>query len=280
MRDFQAGRGLRPSGVCDETTWTALVEAGWKLGDRFLQLTSPNLRGDDVAELQHALGRLGFDCGRVDGIFGPRTAHALEDFQHNCGVTADAVCGPDTLQSIHRVIGQTGTGPGVGAVRERERVRRGLGSLENCRVVVGQFGGLSALTRLIARELRHLGATVMSLDEPDALAQARAANHFGADVYLGFEAVADDHMVAHFYQVPTFESAGGRSLAELLHEHSRAVSLPNVSVAGMRLPILRETRMPAVLMSLGPIAPTLAAAPELAQASTTAINLWVTSRSG
>ena len=27
----------------------------------------------------------------------------------------------------------------------------------------------------------------MSLDEPDAVAQATAANHFAADVYLGFE---------------------------------------------------------------------------------------------
>mgnify|MGYP000449767565 CR=1 FL=1 len=52
--------------MCDETTWTALVEANWKLGDRLLFLTSPNLRGDDIAELQHGLSRLGFDCGRVE----------------------------------------------------------------------------------------------------------------------------------------------------------------------------------------------------------------------
>ena len=36
-------------------------------------LTAPNLRGEDVAELQRILARLGFDCGRVDGIFGPDT---------------------------------------------------------------------------------------------------------------------------------------------------------------------------------------------------------------
>ena len=53
--------------------------------------------------------------------------------------------------------------------------------------MVGQFGGLSALTRTLSRELRLRGATVMSLDEPDAVAQATAANHFAADVYLGFE---------------------------------------------------------------------------------------------
>ena len=85
VRAFQTGRGLRCDGRCDEQTWTALVEASWKLGDRLLFLTSPNLRGDDVAELQSRLGRLGFDCGRVDGILGPSTARALEEFQSNCG---------------------------------------------------------------------------------------------------------------------------------------------------------------------------------------------------
>ena len=58
------------TGRCDELTWTALVEAGWTLGDRLLMITAPNLRGEDVAELQRILARLGFNCGRVDGIFG------------------------------------------------------------------------------------------------------------------------------------------------------------------------------------------------------------------
>ena len=178
---FQATRGLRSDGVCDEHTWTALVEASWKLGDRSLYLTAPNLRGDDVAELQDRLARLGFDCGRVDGIFGPRTARALEDFQSNCGLFADAVCGQDTVRALVRVGSQSGTGPGVAVVRERERLRHGWGSIAESRVVLGQFGGLSAITRSLARDLRLLGATVMPLDEPDAVAQAIAANHFAAD---------------------------------------------------------------------------------------------------
>ena len=44
---------------------------------------------------------------------------------------------------------QTGAGPGIAAVRERERLRTGLGSVAECRIVVGQFGGLSALTRTL-----------------------------------------------------------------------------------------------------------------------------------
>ena len=71
LQRFQASRGLEPAGVCDRDTWLALVEAGYSVGDRLLYLTSPMLRGDDVAELQLRLGALGFDAGRVDGIFGP-----------------------------------------------------------------------------------------------------------------------------------------------------------------------------------------------------------------
>ncbi|MDO9173706.1 MAG: peptidoglycan-binding protein, partial [Actinomycetota bacterium] len=140
MRGFQQARGLRADGVCDEHAWTALVEASWKLGDRVLLLTSPNMRGDDVGELQSRLARLGFDCGRVDGIFGPRTARAVEDLQSNCGITADGVAGTETLRVLLRVSSQTGSGPGVAAVRERERLRAGFESVANCRVVLGQFG--------------------------------------------------------------------------------------------------------------------------------------------
>ena len=36
------------------------------------------LRGDDVAELQVRLAQLGFNPGRIDGIFGPATADGAE----------------------------------------------------------------------------------------------------------------------------------------------------------------------------------------------------------
>jgi N-acetylmuramoyl-L-alanine amidase len=231
-----------------------------------------------VAELQSRLGRLGFDGGRVDGILGPRTARALADFQSNCGLNADGVCGTDTVRSIIRVSGHTGDGPGVGAVRERQRLLEGLPSLANCRIVVGQFGGLSGLARLLSRELRQRGAQVMPLDEPDAVAQAIAANHFGAHAYVGFEASSETVAVAHFYKVPTFESVGGRALAELIAQELLTVDGLDPTaptVAGMRLPVLRETRMPAVLLSIGPVRVATDAAPQLTAAVLHALELWI-----
>jgi N-acetylmuramoyl-L-alanine amidase len=272
---FQEARGLRIDGACDETTWTALVEASWKLGSRMLLLTSPNMRGDDVAELQDGLNHIGFSCGRVDGIFGPRTAKALTAFQSNCGLHDDAVCGPETIRTLAVVRSQSGSGPGVQVLRETERLREGLASMHDCKVVVGQFSGLSALTRTLARELRLRGATVMPLDEPDPLAQALAANQFGAHCYLGFETSAEAMAVAHFYQVPTFESVGGRALAEAMAHELATVAGLQPTTAGMRLPVLRETRMPAVLFTVGPVRVATDATPAIVAGVIRALELWI-----
>ena len=61
------------------------------------------LRGDDVAELQQRLCTLGFDTGRVDGIFGDATVRALDEFQRNAGLPVDGIVGGATLQELVRL---------------------------------------------------------------------------------------------------------------------------------------------------------------------------------
>lgn len=275
MSEFQQGRGLRDTGRCDQETWRAIVEASWKLGDRLLMLVAPNLRGDDVAELQAALARIGFDSGRVDGIFGPATARAVEDFQHNSGLYVDGVCGATTVRALEVLTRQTGTGPGITAMRELETLTASARSLSELRIVVGQFGGLSALSRQLVQALRQRSATVVASDEPDASAQAAMANRFAATVYIGFEAQAGPRSTIHFYAVPQFESAGGRALATRLATCCTE-RLPDLDpqVEGMRLPILRETRMPAVLFTLGAIQHALDHAPQIVQAVVEALQQW------
>jgi N-acetylmuramoyl-L-alanine amidase len=279
LEAFQRRRGLHVSGVCDEATWLALVEAGWTLGDRLLMLGAPHQRGDDVAQLQHTLNHLGFDCGRPDGILGPATARALEDFQRNCGLRVDGVCGVHTLRMLDLVRRQSGDGPGVAHVRERESVAA-AGSLATLRIVVGQFGGLSSITRSLARALRAAGATVMSTDEYEAAAHAAAANRFGASVYLGFEPRSDTRSTIAYFAVPQFESLGGRTLAIHTARELRPVLSSEPTLAGMRLPVLRETRMPAVLCLLGPVRDVVDAADEVAAASLRALRAWVVAPGG
>jgi N-acetylmuramoyl-L-alanine amidase len=251
------------------------VEASWKLGNRLLMLVAPNLRGDDVAELQAALARIGFDSGRVDGIFGPGTARALEDFQHNSGLYVDGVCGAATVRALEVLARQTGTGPGITALRELEALTATARTLSELRVVVGQFGGLSALSRQLVQALRQRSATVVASDEPDAAAQAAIANRFAATVYIGFEAQPGPRTTIHYYAVPQFESAGGRALAMQIAS-SCVRRLPDLDpqVEGMRLAVLRETRMPAVLFTLGAIQQALDHAPLIVHAVVEALEEW------
>ena len=238
-------------------------------------LVAPNLRGDDVAELQSSLARIGFDSGRVDGIFGPGTARALEDFQHNSGLYVDGVCGPASVRALEVLARQTGSGPGITALRELEALTATARSLRDLRVVVGQFGGLSSLSRQLVQALRQRSATVVASDEPDASVQAATANRFAATVYIGFEAQPGPRSTVHYYAVPQFESAGGRALAHRIAA-SCAARLPDLDpqVEGMRLAILRETRMPAVLFTLGAIQGALDHAPQIVQALVDALEEW------
>lgn len=269
---FQEDRGLPVTGQCDDVTWNALVEAAWNLGDRVLMLRSPNLRGDDVAELQRVLSRLGFDCGRIDGIFGPLAAHAVSDFQLNAGLDVDGVCRTTTVDVLRRLSRQTGDGPGIAAVREAESLRTGR-PLDGRLVAVGQFGGFSTLSRPLCAALRDRGAVLIQTDDTDAATQALRANEFGAEVYVGLEASTDRMARITYYAVPSFESAGGRALAHLVERHLRDV-VPHISVSGMRLPILRETKMPAVLLTLGPTQLMVDRAERIAEAVFLALAAW------
>jgi N-acetylmuramoyl-L-alanine amidase len=278
VRAFQRHRGLHEHGRCDEETWLALVESTWQLGDRPLRLVAPHLRGDDVGQLQSALGRLGFDCGRVDGIFGPATARALEEFQRNCGVDVDGVCGPATVRALQVNGARSGSGPGMAAIRELQRLSTMGSSLRQLRVVVGQFGGLGSLARQVARQLRQHGAKVITADELDPSVHAAAANRYGATVYVGFEPRPDDQATVSYYATAGFESVGGRALAErIANAFQTAPALPPVQTCGMRLPVLRETRMTAVVCSIGPVQRMVDGAPVVAGAIVDALTAWAAS---
>jgi N-acetylmuramoyl-L-alanine amidase len=277
VRAFQRHHGLHDHGECDEPTWHALVEASWRLGDRPLRLVAPYMRGDDVGTLQATLGRLGFDCGRVDGIFGPATAHALEDFQRNCGLLVDGICGPATARALQINAARTGTGPGVATLREIERLEA-VASLRELRVVVGQFGGLGGLARQVAQSLRQLQARVISVDELNPSIQAASANRYAATAYVGFEAVADEQAAIAYYATAGFESAGGRTLADhLVKQFAELPDLPPARMAGMRLAVLRETRMTAVVCSIGPVPRVVHATPRISVAVVEALADWAES---
>ena len=224
------------------------------------------------------MGKLGFDCGRVDAIFGPLTARALEDFQRNCGLDVDGICGPGTAKALAVISSRTGSGPGMATMRELERLDRVAASVQDQRIVLGQYGGLGGLVRSIAQALRGNGARVVAIDELDPSRQAAAANRYEASVYVGFEPVAVPAATVAYYSTDGYTSPGGQSLAQrLAWAFSATSTLGEATTSGMRLTVLRETRMTAVVCSLGPVNRIADAAGTIGDAVVAALAAWVAS---
>ncbi len=273
---FQYRRGLRVDGVCGRQTWSALVEAGRHLGDRFLYRRSPMLRGDDVAELQQRLSALGFDTGRVDGIFGDLTSAALGEFQRNAGLPVDGIAGGTTVSALLRFGSRHDDTELVSTVRDRELLRQAPRTLAGRRVSLGEEGGLGATVAAVRRLLVSQGAQVTTHHHPDGSIQAAEANAAEAEVYVGFRLGVVEGCSASYYSGYRYSSPGGRRLAELLHlALSSTLGLPDAGIRGMSLPQLRETRMPSVICEISPASAMVEHSAVIARAVVDSLAEWV-----
>ncbi|MCA1830818.1 MAG: N-acetylmuramoyl-L-alanine amidase [Actinomycetota bacterium] len=275
LRAFQQARGILVDGIVGKDTWSELVEASWHLGDRVLYLRAPHFHGDDVRALQDTLGTFGFDCGRIDGIHGPRTDAAIRDFQRNYGLPTDGVVGERTVRALRGLPRLAGDTPAVG-IREREAIRARALSVAGMRVVLdpghggddaGHIGATGAREDQICYAIAHraearlvaAGAQVFvarrAEDAPTESERAALANALEGDIFvsihLGGGEPGTRGSSAFYFGHERFHSEAGAQLAELLLEEICALGFVDGRSHAKTFPVLRETRMPAVLVEVG-----------------------------
>src|SRR5699024_7054211 len=226
------------------------------------------------------LTELGFDCGQVDGVFGPRTDEAVRDLQRNVGLPADGTCGPSTFKSLGRLAPLV-TGGRPDTLRASEALRRAGKRLPGKVVVIdpGHGGGdkghvanglaeSEVVSDLSARIEGRLAATGVrtfltrgstSEHTPDDRERADFANASGANlmVSLHVDAHANPEAsgVATYYyggDRPGTISAIGEQFAGLIQREIVArTDLINCRSHPKTWGLLRHTTMAAVRIELG-----------------------------
>lgn len=267
VRTFQQDRSILVDGIIGPNTWGQIVEASWFLGDRDLYLKHPPMRGDDVASLQERLNALGFNAGKEDGIFGVDTDEAVRAFQKEYGVAGDGIFG---LVSHAALLGLRVDRPGTSAHLREELRRIEKRGLSGATIVVDPGHGgedtgdvtssgvteadacWQVATRLADR-LASFGARVRftrnEAEGPEASVRAAKANEIDADLFLSIHLNGHAESTAEGASTYYFGgSRAGESVADQIQEQLVRLGLRDCRSHARSYPILRETRMPAVLI--------------------------------
>ena len=266
IRSFQQARGLSVTGLVDEVTARALEEAQWKLGDRSLNLQEPPLmHGDDVAALQSRLTEMGFDCGRVDGIYGPRTELAVKDFQKSVGATVDGKCGPATIIALIRLT-KIVSGGAPSVLRESANQKNRGPALANKTIVLNPDGDDPLVYDVAVRtegRLLALGASVFltrgEKNNPSESERIAFSNNSNADLMISLHEDSYKNENAHgaatyFYgsEAHGVHSIVGERFASLVQREICArTDFANCRTHAMTWDLLRLTKAPAVRIDLG-----------------------------
>ncbi|HUF16121.1 MAG TPA: peptidoglycan-binding protein [Acidimicrobiia bacterium] len=252
---FQKAKGLESDGIVGPNTWRSLYEAGYRLGDRILFLRRPMIRGEDIAELQSRLNTLGFDSGKVDGIYGPETEAAVIDFQHNRHLAEDGKVGPEVVTEIHLVT-RGEMREGRQAIREREWLRMLPATVAGARIFLDaecrdheealETWDAASAAALAIQEAGGVPMMSRSNDAqiPERLRAGRA-NRMGSDLIVAFRLNREGEDCVFYFASEHSSSRAGEELAKAL-----ALSL-GARVEGRASAMLKETRAPAAVVALG-----------------------------
>lgn len=95
----------------DSTTHAGSTSSTSKTGTTAKGSLGLGAKGTSVSSLQSGLKAAGFNPGKVDGVFGPKTAAAVKSFQSRNGLKADGIVGPQTRRAMDTFQGTPTTKP-------------------------------------------------------------------------------------------------------------------------------------------------------------------------
>ena len=279
IKAFQQARGLTATGVINEITARVLEEARFKLGDRILSFNQAIvMRGDDVSNLQARLIQMGFNCGKVDGVYEITTENAVKEFQKSVGILSDGRCGPATLISLMR-LAKTVSGGAPSALRESINHSVRSPALANKVIVIdpswgGEFTGESAngvneseivfdLAQRLEGRLIALGVNVIltrsANNSPLEKDRIKVANSVNADLVIALKVDSYKNekangVATYFYgrEDKGVRSVVGERFANLIQREICArTDLLNCHTHGKSWDLLRLTVAPTIRIDLG-----------------------------
>lgn len=129
IREFQKGKGIRPSGKIDSKTWIELqrellskeqiatplpsfpernlVKAISEEAIKSIEhqkSTKEKPPKDKKKQIQIALQNAGFYTGKIDGRIGPKTKEAIKAFQKANGLKPDGIVGRQTWEKLSKYL--------------------------------------------------------------------------------------------------------------------------------------------------------------------------------
>lgn len=221
--------------------WLELLNQGYKLGDRILNLSSPNLKGSDVEELQELLSRLGFYSDPINSQYTKSLSIAVKNFQENRGLIADGIVGLETALEIKSLV-RPSLNTSLNEAIKTFRPSKGFLSVAIYVDNVGEYREQVVFYEQLKETCIELGFQVKFVSEIDEEISeenvSKYVNKLSPHLFLIFK--HSEKQTINYFQGKHSESKIGKNIAENLSKKIDA------EIGGKNSYLLKNTKAVAV----------------------------------